>query len=280
VVRLQKKKKMFNNMVEENSAFDAFRRTESSINALIALQIILSLVVFHYYASLYTTSTSFFAGVTASLLFIAPFCLGWGLVFLKACLLRQRNSAVEIYIPSVENIYVILSTAVGGLFILNRTLKGSCQDPNTFSLLFSFASCNPEATVHALPQDTVFILMLLPIISSIVLKGTDPTTISVSWAISTFFVILSIILSNSYNSIFFLCISAPLSALVLFELQRQCKSIFLLTERMKYLLNENAKMSEEIHANEMRHMIGNVAHDLKTVSYFLILCIVFNYFLF
>jgi hypothetical protein len=43
------------------------------------------------------------------------------------------------------------------------------------------------------------------------------------------------------------------------------KSIFLLTERMKYLLSENAKMSDEIHANEMRHMIGNVAHDLKTV---------------
>ena len=28
----------------------------------------------------------------------------------------------------------------------------------------------------------------------------------------------------------------------------------------------NKKLAEEAHANEMRHMIGNVAHDLKTVS--------------
>ena len=65
-----------------------------------------------------------------------------------------------------------------------------------------------------------------------------------------------------------MCLAVPLTALVLFELQRQMKSIFDLTERMQYLIKENAKMSSEMHANEMRHMIGNVAHDLKTVLVF------------
>jgi hypothetical protein len=47
---------------------------------------------------------------------------------------------------------------------------------------------------------------------------------------------------------------------------------FLLTKDLKETLAENERMADENHANEMRHMIANVAHDLKTVSenYFIV----------
>jgi signal transduction histidine kinase len=40
--------------------------------------------------------------------------------------------------------------------------------------------------------------------------------------------------------------------------------VFLLSQNQENLLRENERLAEETHANELRHMIGNVAHDLKT----------------
>ena len=43
-------------------------------------------------------------------------------------------------------------------------------------------------------------------------------------------------------------------------------AVFLTTSKLKELLAENERLADEMHANEMRSMIANVAHDLKTVS--------------
>ena len=43
--------------------------------------------------------------------------------------------------------------------------------------------------------------------------------------------------------------------------------MFLLTKDLKDTLAENQRMADETHAQEMRHMIANVAHDLKTVRF-------------
>jgi hypothetical protein len=167
----------------------------------------------------------------------------------------------EPLISSLENVYVITGTIGGGFFNLTRSVKGTCDELDPKNYIFGFIACNPEALSFALPQDTFFCLMTFSIVTCILMKRANHYTIYASWLISTGFVMLSIILSGSYNSIFFLCISSPLSALIIYELQCQNKAINLLTEE----LSENARRSQEIHANEMRRMIGNVAHDLKTV---------------
>ncbi len=58
----------------------------------------------------------------------------------------------------------------------------------------------------------------------------------------------------------------PLATLLLYENYRQKVALFLLTQSQKNLLEENERLAAETHANELRSMIGNVAHDLKTVS--------------
>ena len=50
------------------------------------------------------------------------------------------------------------------------------------------------------------------------------------------------------------------------DVQLRNITIFFTQRRLKEALLENEKMQEANHANEMRSMIGNVAHDLKTVS--------------
>jgi hypothetical protein len=56
--------------------------------------------------------------------------------------------------------------------------------------------------------------------------------------------------------------------LMLIEMRRQNITYFFVSQRLEVLLSENERLADESLANELRHMIGNVAHDLKTVSYY------------
>lgn len=67
------------------------------------------------------------------------------------------------------------------------------------------------------------------------------------------------------------CLILPLGfmiiaiAVLLYELHLQRTQYFLNNRKLQDILNKNEKNALEIHAMEMRSMIGNVAHDLKTV---------------
>lgn len=69
------------------------------------------------------------------------------------------------------------------------------------------------------------------------------------------------VIYNTIPVIILLCIVAVL----LIELHFQRTNTFLSNRRLQTVLEEREKNADAIHATEMRHMIGNVAHDLKTV---------------
>jgi hypothetical protein len=48
--------------------------------------------------------------------------------------------------------------------------------------------------------------------------------------------------------------------------------LYFLYERQLHLLEDNKVLAKEDHVSEMRHLIGNVAHDLKTVSFDVVIC--------
>jgi hypothetical protein len=221
------------------------------------LQIVFTFATFQSMLTVtYVAPVKYLSTITWVSLIFSNIGVGWILVYCRLVNIHNSSS----FIPTLENLYVISSALGGGFFNLTRSIKGSCDVLHS-SYYLGFIACNPESLSSALPQDTFFCLMTFSIISCILMKRANQYTIYASWLISTGFVMLSIILSGSVNSIFFLCISAPLSAFIICELQRQNKAINLLTEE----LSENVRRSQEIHANEMRRMIGNVAHDLKTV---------------
>ena len=56
------------------------------------------------------------------------------------------------------------------------------------------------------------------------------------------------------------------SSLVIIDVSVRNIIIFLTTKKLKKLIIETERLAEQAHAIEMRHMIANVAHDLKTVS--------------
>ncbi len=69
------------------------------------------------------------------------------------------------------------------------------------------------------------------------------------------------VIYNTIPVIILLCIVAVL----LIELHFQRTNTFLSNRKLQTVLEEREKNADAIHATEMRHMIGNVAHDLKTV---------------
>lgn len=58
--------------------------------------------------------------------------------------------------------------------------------------------------------------------------------------------------------------------LLFLDLHKQCLLNYFMTNHFRVVLMDNAKYAEQVQANEMKHMIANVAHDLKTVRLYLV----------
>ncbi|RYH29112.1 HAMP domain-containing histidine kinase [archaeon] len=56
------------------------------------------------------------------------------------------------------------------------------------------------------------------------------------------------------------------SVVLIMEVHRQSYALFFTHRKLSDALKERQQAADEENATEMRHMIANVAHDLKTVS--------------
>eukprot|EP00599_Poterioochromonas_sp_BG-1_P016460 CAMPEP_0173166108 /NCGR_PEP_ID=MMETSP1105-20130129/21808_1 /TAXON_ID=2985 /ORGANISM="Ochromonas sp., Strain BG-1" /LENGTH=141 /DNA_ID=CAMNT_0014087269 /DNA_START=514 /DNA_END=937 /DNA_ORIENTATION=- len=59
-------------------------------------------------------------------------------------------------------------------------------------------------------------------------------------------------------------VSSLVIAVLLYELHLQRVQSFLNHRQLQLILTERERNADAVHAMEMRHMIGNIAHDLKT----------------
>jgi hypothetical protein len=57
------------------------------------------------------------------------------------------------------------------------------------------------------------------------------------------------------------------TSVVLYDGRRQLMEIYSLISKLQETLAENERLAVEAQALELRAMIGNVAHDLKTVRF-------------
>ena len=111
--------------------------------------------------------------------------------------------------------------------------------------------------------------MLLPNVMSAVLKRADFSITIISWLVGNVFLIVSIYVGNCYNSVtffvfgsFYMLLSSRESDRCRTEIETNAKlQIELLAQKVELERQESEKCDKEL-----RHMIANVAHDLKTVS--------------
>lgn len=115
-------------------------------------------------------------------------------------------------------------------------------------------------------MEHVITLLLIPIAFAVIWRGSD-FHISLALLVSAIIeIIIALVFSRAYLSISWCICFTACAFVMLVEIRRYALISFVNHLLLKNALEENERMSEAMHANEMRHMIANVAHDLKTVS--------------
>lgn len=187
--------------------------------------------------------------------YLPGYLLAFAIFFPKSSFARRMNTTL------LGNIFIIAHICSVNSYMSLRAFTGKCavlDDP------LQQLSCNPEHDSHALPQDLATVCILYLVILQVLVKCHDFYIVVIAWFISFSSITACIITTNAFNS-FFLPVIVILMLPVLYEYENNAMQTFILMlEHEKSLQVLLEKQSIELHAEEMKHLLGNVAHDLKT----------------
>jgi len=174
----------------------------------------------------------------------------------------------------IEDLMIILAALVVGFFLLARVMAGPCDENMN---VYQQQRCNPKSTSNSLPNDSVLLVQLLPVIAPIILRGISRWGALFSFMISLGFLITCEVLVSGFAdswtiSYTFFCL------LTSYETQRTKLTNFLqnktnliqqicMAERElehQRQVAEILQKSAEFEKEQLRRICGNVAHDLKT----------------
>ena len=134
----------------------------------------------------------------------------------------------------------------------------------------STALCNSGCEGGSLPPIQVIILALLPLSYQIFLNGSNWRVVLFLWSISFLTILLSVFALGQYTSASFMLICITLLiGILMAEIRRQqhdCFEYFISEMKlMEDLLLSKFKVEDERNRSlELRKMIGNIAHDVKS----------------
>jgi hypothetical protein len=109
-------------------------------------------------------------------------------------------------------------------------------------------------------------LRSIPLILSFLLRDTHYGAIWATWFISCATQLLFCMHVQSLDGYVSLLVYALVLGFTSYETTRHSAGMQALIDRLQETLAENERLAVEAQALELRAMIGNVAHDLKTVS--------------
>ena len=185
------------------------------------------------------------------------------------------------------------SCNIPALSLINRTLFLTCI-VLYFNVLFirrgfelerfnvsNLELINPSLKSHFMEYDTYFIhyytllIVLLPYFISVALPDLPIISVWLTLVVSFLSLVSVLIFLSAYPCLVFVIVYFSFSLILTIDMQIHKVQFFLTTRKLGGILEENERTALESHAQEMRHMIANVAHDLKTVSIFSQFIIVF-----
>lgn len=113
----------------------------------------------------------------------------------------------------------------------------------------------------------LFGMMFFPFTVFFLLRDTHRISMLFSLACSIYILANAFYFAPSWD--FFACFTTYLlvTAFIFYDWTQQTKRMFMLVKKLQNTLKENEKLAVEAQALELRAMIGNVAHDLKTVCH-------------
>ena len=223
-------------------------------------------------------SIVFILGTISWIMNLIDSILIWTLVY------RQTNHCIlsNSYLPNLIKLntpliqFGLLMTVTFGYCtrLLARTISGECPYDERAGIIAEW-NCNPYHKLKALPNDTTIAMMFTPIAYPAIFRECRMDMVMLSFICIMITFIIATFIIHSTESVMILCMYLFLVTFIAIECPRQSLTSFLAHKKFQQALLENQKMVAQTEI-EMRHVLGNVAHDFKTVSlpyYYFILCL-------
>lgn len=163
------------------------------------------------------------------------------------------------HLSDIQIVFLLSVTLVHGIQLFRRALGGECGRKK-------FWNCNPYDSSHIFPIDSALLLMFVPLSFITFIRGPVFLWTFVSWILVVGFLVGTSIFMKAENSAPIILIYVLFSAFIMFDFYWQSFIMFYMNRRLDETLKENERLAEDQKATDMRHMVANVAHDLKTVS--------------
>jgi hypothetical protein len=116
-----------------------------------------------------------------------------------------------------------------------------------------------------LPDFIATLIMLIPIMISKIAKIVSDDEMFFTWAFNFIAILAVIFILNVSVSLSAFLVVSPVTFMLMCECRRHKISISVMSEQLCESQIENERLEKENKASELKHLIGNVAHDLKTV---------------
>ena len=185
----------------------------------------------------------------------------------------------------LEELILFTGCVVWSLFLIARMLKGQCATGTT---VWEQQTCNPFANNGGIPTELIYSLYLIPLSGQLVLKCVSIRVLTASYLVCVAAVAFCIFYSQSndyfvlINALFFMNASFEIARLqrvnyvemlqvkkhqkiTLAQLKHEQAMREIVTAQELLLHRaEDEKRLKEAEAVQLRSLMGNVAHDLKT----------------
>lgn len=176
--------------------------------------------------------------------------------------IAKDQSSYYLSIPTLANISLLCTVVALCFSLITRTIVGQCVGNE------SMQACNPDADYNSLPQDGVLAMLLVVLVSQVLVRCYHVWVLLVAWlscTISVIFCIAFLTASRSHNTLFFCFIMG----FIMYEYERHIMVSYVALRNTEHFVRtqmraENELQLAEMRSVEMRHLLGNVAHDLKT----------------
>lgn len=169
------------------------------------------------------------------------------------------------YASTIYSFFLLSITTVNGLFLLFRVQSGTCKS-TSFQGQWS---CNPLTAEESLPLNSIVLNMWITIAFIALFRCIRWSVHLLIWVITLGFLFTATVLVGkaNFSVVWIANISyLVLGGVVIYELKRQSLHTFKIHKLLEATIDELVELKESEYAEEMRHLIANVAHDLKTVS--------------
>jgi hypothetical protein len=255
-------------LIDGSEEYRKFNSPFKSIYMLVTIVSVIAIIFIplSYFGMTASNYDSKFVGCFISylLLTLVMFSYAVLLIITKSTKNDRLKNILDRYEPVIDGSYLILTALLNGSFLFFRILGGTCIHDSFGQKYY----CNP--TQGSLPETHTILMMIIPFTSVVIFRSARCSIQLLAWLIVIFFLVTSTSrLSDVYSTAWVSVIGyVVLGGIILFDSRRQSFFTYELNKLLQASTAQITALKECEYADEMRHLIGNVAHDLKTVSWY------------